>query len=415
MKKCDESLNNICIRNYFEEEIIPYTNIIKSHQSTDGSIIEDKAYIERILYLLNEKVNYLYKSTNNEILAKSFEQDIQSWIDVGLGYKPDFINSLKTLDAPNNNELVMFVGPVKCPNGPKPTGFFFEAILAQRDEPQLLKEIEKILPHPGSGCQSCKLITGSNGVIEGNCIVFFPENISTKEKINNQSFAVFFFNKFQKIWMSETIKRANILIDKSNWISTTLSSEDCYTVRSIWGYLHDYFHHKGPRPLSENLQSKMNFHSGILEEIKVDCESILTLDKYSLPYKNELLEFVILERLIRYPGQPDALTNFDAGTGYFLFEWLLENGNGLKINKSENLEIDFKIILDDITKLVEEIVAIEKINDDDKYKKLAKSLVMKYLPSGVEGTRFSTPKRYKNLSHKVKTNTENLDFKIMNY
>ena len=62
----------------------------------------------------------------------------------------------------------------------------------------ILKEIEKILPHPGSGCQSCKLITGSNGVIEGNCIVFFPENISTKEKINNQSFAVFFSISFKK-------------------------------------------------------------------------------------------------------------------------------------------------------------------------------------------------------------------------
>lgn len=413
MKKYNESVEDI--KNYFEKEIIPYINIIKSYQSKDGSIIDDKVYIEKTLYILNEKVSYIYKATNNEILARSFEQDIQNWIDTGLEYKPDFINSLETLNAPNNHELVMFVGPVKCPNGPKPTGYFFESILAQRYEPQLLKEIEKILPHPGSGCQSCKLITGSNGVIEGNCIVFFPENISTKEKINNQSFAVFFFNKFQKIWMNETIKRANILIDRSSWVSTTLAPEDCYTVRSIWGYLHDYFHHKGPSPLSENLQSKMNFHSGILEEIKVDCEAILTLDKYSLPYKNELLEFVILERLIRYPGQPDALTNFDAGTGYFLFEWLLKNGNSLKINKAENLEINFELMFDDITKLVKEIVSIEKIDDDDEYKESAKSLVMKYLPNGEGDARFSTPKSYENLTDKIKATTGNLDFKIMSY
>lgn len=413
MKKYNESIEYI--KTYFEEEIIPYINIIKSYQSKDGSIIDGKVYIEKTLYLLNEKVSYIYKATNNEILAKSFEQDIQIWIDTGLEYKPDFINSLETLNAPNNHELVMFVGPVKCPNGPKPTGYFFESILAQRYEPQLLQEIEKILPHPGSGCQSCKLITGSSGVIEGNCIVFFPENISTKEKINNQSFAVFFFNKFQKIWMNETIKRANILIDRSNWVSTSLTPEDCYTVRSIWGYLHDYFHHNGPRPLNENLQSKMNFHSGILEEIKVDCESILTLDKYSLPYKHELLEFVILERLIRYPGQPDALTNFDAGTGYFLFEWLLKNGSSLKINKSENLEINFELMLNDITKLVEKIVSIEKIDDDDEYKKSAKSLVMKYLPNGEGDARFSTPKSYGNLTDKIKATTGNLDFKIMSY
>lgn len=413
MKKYIESIENITI--YFEQEIIPYTTIIKAHQSKDGSIIGDKFFIEKTLYQLNEKLSYIYKATNNELMAKAFEQDIQNWIKSGLEFKPDFINTLENLKAPNNKELVMFVGPVKCPNGPKPTGYFFEAIFAQRYEPQLLNEIEKLLPHPGSGCQSTKLITGSNGVIEGNCIVFFPENISTKEKINNQSFAVFFFNKFQKIWMNETIQRANVLIDQSNWVSTTLTAEECYTVRSIWGYLHDYFHHKGPRPLNENLQSKMNFHSGILEEIKVDCESILTLDKYSLPYKNELLEFVILERLIRYPGQPDALTNFDAGTGYFLFEWLIENGNSLKINKSENLEINFELMLEDITKLVEEIKTMEKIDDDEVYKKSSKALVMKYLPSGKEGNRFSTPTRYRMLSERVVLPAGNLDFKSMSF
>lgn len=167
--------------------------------------------------------------------------------------------------------------------------------------------------------------------------------------------------------------------------------------------------------MNENLQSKMNFHSGILEEIKVDCESILTLDKYSLPYKNELLEFVILERLIRYPGQPDALTNFDAGTGYFLFEWLIENGNSLKINKSENLEINFELMLEDITKLVEEIKTIEKIDDDEVYKKSSKALVMKYLPSGKEGNRFSTPTRYRMLSERVVLPAGNLDFKSMSF
>lgn len=142
MKKYNESVEDI--KNYFEKEIIPYINIIKSYQSKDGSIIDDKVYIEKTLYILNEKVSYIYKPTNNEILARSFEQDIQNWIDTGLEYKPDFINSLETLNAPNNHELVMFVGPVKCPNGPKPTGYFFESILAQRYEPQLVKEIVSI-------------------------------------------------------------------------------------------------------------------------------------------------------------------------------------------------------------------------------------------------------------------------------
>lgn len=127
MKKYIESIENITI--YFEQEIIPYTTIIKAHQSKDGSIIGDKFFIEKTLYQLNEKLSYIYKATNNELMAKAFEQDIQNWIKSGLEFKPDFINTLENLKAPNNKELVMFVGPVKCPNGPKPTGYFLKQYL----------------------------------------------------------------------------------------------------------------------------------------------------------------------------------------------------------------------------------------------------------------------------------------------
>lgn len=57
MKKYNESVEDI--KNYFEKEIIPYINIIKSYQSKDGSIIDDKVYIEKTLYILNEKVSYI--------------------------------------------------------------------------------------------------------------------------------------------------------------------------------------------------------------------------------------------------------------------------------------------------------------------------------------------------------------------
>ena len=98
-----------------------------------------------------------------------------------------------------------------------------------------------------------------------------------------------------------------------------------------------------------------------------------------------------------------------------MFEWLIENGNSLKINKSENLEINFELMLEDITKLVEEIKTIEKIDDDEVYKKSSKALVMKYLPSGKEGNRFSTPTRYRMLSERVVLPAGNIDFKSMSF
>ena len=49
------------------------------------------------------------------------------------------------------------------------------------------------------------------------------------------------------------------------------------------------------------------------------------------------------------------------------------------------------------------------------YKKSSKALVMKYLPSGKEGNRFSTPTRYRMLSERVVLPAGNLDFKSMSF
>lgn len=42
------------------------------------------------------------------------------------------------------------------------------------------------------------LITGSEGFAQGNCLVFFPENVAAHHKITEQPYAMVFYNKMQK-------------------------------------------------------------------------------------------------------------------------------------------------------------------------------------------------------------------------
>ena len=71
------------------------------------------------------------------------------------------------------------------------------------------------------------------------------------------------------------------------------------------------------KPFHLHIQAKMNFFAGILEEVKVDCQAILTLWERQYDGWEEIIEFVLYERLLRYPSQHNATRNFDSGQAIF--------------------------------------------------------------------------------------------------
>jgi hypothetical protein len=157
--------------------------------------------------------------------------------------------------------------------------------------------------------------------------------------------------------------------------------------------MHEYYHHNGPRPLNKNLRVKMNFFAGLLEEIKVDCQSVIEGLHTGLPYAPEIREFVLLERLLRYPHQPNAANNFDAGTGCYMFEWLRQNEFGISAREGR-LVIDMERCGEGMNELARQIEALETIADDQEYKSAAKRMVRQILPEGPNGERFSIPELY---------------------
>ncbi|MFC7484836.1 DUF6421 family protein [Luedemannella flava] len=147
-----------------------------------------------------------------------------------------------------------------------------------------------------------------------------------------------------------------------------MDEEDTYQARCVWGYMHDYFHHTGPRPLDLNLSLKTKWRPGLVEELKVDLKSAIACYEESVPYGDIIFEYIILERLFRYPAEPRPFRNFDAGTGFALGTWLAEHklftvaDDGRRRLASK---ADIVASAKDLVGLIEEI---ESIAEDEVYR-----------------------------------------------
>jgi hypothetical protein len=398
------------------QELLPLVDRFRALQDPSGRVAGDPVLAGELLARLRPRGRQVLARVGAAPgQAAAFEADFDQWLTRGLDTPPQFDATLAAYEPPSDGALTFFIAPFSAPNGPAPRGRFLECFLAYREEPADLAQLAVALPHPKNKCQSTRLLAASAGLRTGNCVVFFPENVAVATPVREQTFAIFFFNKFYRIYFSETLPRTQRLLEKHAFASAALSAEECYRARCIWGYLHDYYHHQGPKPIDTNLAVKLNFFVGLLEEIKVDCQSVLATRQLAVPFWRELVEFILFERLFRYPCQPDATSNFDAGTGVFLFEWLRRSGHGL-VPTATGLRLDLDGCLESMAALVRTIEGIESVaRDDAEYKRLATELVRTMLPKGEPGTRFDWPGDYPRIAIVQRDESPVLEFDDLPY
>lgn len=376
-------------------ELIPLVNQFRQLQDVSGRVIADMEQATRLLSKIRPITRTIYETLGMENCAAAFETDIDNWLHRGLNDAPAFDNSIHAYVTPPDGGLSFFIGAYSCTNGEAPVGYFLECFLAERKEPKGLESLVNEFPNPQYFTQIGRLLAASNGLIKGNCISFFPENIAAQEPVTGQTFALFFLNKSQQIYYESTLPLVQNLLPDITPITATISQDDSYEALGLWSYLHEYFHNSGPRPLNTNLRAKMNFFAGVLEEIKVDIQTILICYQNEHPLKDSVMEFILFERLFRYARQPDPTNNFDAGTGFYLYEWLYRNGYGISYH-GKQLHVEYAKIIEGLIVLAETINALETIQDDAIYKKAAKAMVRLILPEGPKGTRFLIPENYLN-------------------
>lgn len=390
---------------FVNTEIIPYIDDFRALQDATGKIIQHEEKAKDILNYLRLPVEKVYRQVEAPLSAiTAFNLDVDLWILKGLDTPPEFDRSLAAYIPPEQHHITFFIAPLTLTNGLAPRGAFLECFVAYRDEPQEVNDLSIHMPSLLNICQSYRLLTGSKGLRNSNCLVVFPENVSTALKVTSQLFSFSLSSKFQSIFMKETLPRAAHVFPQQAWTSQYLSSNNYYKAHCMWSYLHDYFHQQGPRPLYTNFSIKMKFFTGILEEIKVDAQTILYVYKNKCAFYREICEFILLERLLRYPCQPDASNNFDAGAGLLLFAWLLQEKAGLYLTQ-DHFEIKLDECIIGLTKLVEKIESIEYIHDDKEYRSHAKNFVRIYLPAEDNKTCFAIPLTYQKLMENIKTLT----------
>lgn len=379
---------------FVTENVVPLVDAFRRLQTTDGSVPHLHAEAKDILTQLCPVVRQAYALVNApDACADAFRTDVEQWIARGLDTAPTFDTSVAAYSAPALSSLSFFIAPAVLTNGPVPCGAYLECFLAYREEPEdLVKMIPQIADYhiPFS---TCRLFAASAGLCVSNCLVFFPEHVTTAEKFSSQSFALAFSNKFQHIFSTQTLPRAHQLFKKQHWDAEKLSPADSYNAHCVRCFLHEYFHLLGPRPLNTNLRVKMNFFAGLLEETKVDCQSVELAYQKNFAFKQEVMEFILLERLLRYPNQEDATKNFDAASGFLLFEWLRRNADCFD-QADDGWTIDIERCVTGIGKLAKEIEALETVEDDAAYRQATKAFVRTLLPEGKKGERFSIPASY---------------------
>jgi hypothetical protein len=378
-----------------EDEAVPLVHELQGYQRADGSAEpRHRAAADAALSSLRRALhgNALFPERSRE----AFDRDLAAWRAAGLESAPRFDASRDAIEGPGDKELGLFAGPAFMPNSDTPDRPLFQLVLIMRDEPDSLRGVREKYSHMDSGVQSTRVLAGSRQAVQGKCVVLFPENILASSQVTRQKFAWYFMNKHIPVyqWTLARVRERcgeSLFAEGDPLASPRLGAENVYDARCCWGHLHEHHHQVGPRPLASNLALKTQRYTGLLEELKVDCQSLLAcLRDPAIPFRSEVFEFVLFDRLFRYPCGDDALSNDDAGAGVLLGTWLLRRGavrpgpgRARLASRAETMRA--------VDALVAEILALEEL-DETAYLQAAERFALSVLdPPAQAGELYAKP------------------------
>ncbi|MGP9820065.1 DUF6421 family protein [Salinarimonas sp. NSM] len=375
-------------------ELVASTQRIAAIQAPDGSLPDDAdgARARALLADAAAQAARLAHRIGATAQAEAIVADTERWLADGARGKPDYGRTRDAMRAPEEGAPFLFFGPLRLANGGR-AGHRFETFLAIREEPagEAYRALYDAYPHPKNICQSAHLVAGTPGLVRGNNIVFFPENIASATLPDRQLYALFFFNKFKRIYDTITVPTWDAVgIPDALAASRIADPRRAYEARCVWGYLHDYFHHQGTRPFDAQIGLKTRWFTGLLEELKVDLATYRACRAGGIPEGDAVAEFILFDRTMRYPGEPDWSRNFDSGTGLLLLAYLREAG-ALRIRDDGRLTIDREAVDAAAASFVADVEALEAAGDE-AYLAGAEAMVRRYLPAPGDGEiRFGAP------------------------
>ncbi len=383
------------VRNIVNHLLIPDVNRFRQWQNARGCVVTAVNEASSVLLKIVASLELVCRTTNQLELAAAFAEDAQRWLAAGIDNVPDFSTTRSAYEPGDSGDLTILVAPLTTTNGSPPPGVHLECLLTQLDTPPTCHDLAE-----GLACRFGRFIAGSTGFSRGNSLVCFSEQVAGEKASHQQGFALFLLNKFNQIYRRQTLPVARHLFGERSpltgdyrWASDGLSPYEMYAARCVWAAAHEQQHQRGPRPLHANLRQKLNWYCGLLEELKVDIRVVLEAQQGQLPAAETVMEFVLLDRMLRYPRHPEATRNFDAGSGFLLFEHLANHGAIRRPSGARHLLLDPELCFRVLAGLAEQIEQLET-HEDSRYRAEAEQLVRSLLPVAKAPARFHVPKRY---------------------
>lgn len=212
------------------------------------------------------------------------------------------------------------------------------------EEAQVDARLKKIFP---SNAYSVRLRRVSKGLENPSVVALFPEDwkypiVKSREDIENHP--VFFFicrfvERFKKVSLPAI--RYSISEGFSNLVQAFSEEDNLGLAEELcadWMWMHERSHREGVLPYEIHSARgdlryfKNSWHSGAFEEMRADvggiCE-IVKSEKFPEERRQLLAEFILFERLVRYPVQfllsrSESKLNYDSVGSQALLNFLRE-------------------------------------------------------------------------------------------
>ncbi|WCM22540.1 DUF6421 family protein [Paraburkholderia bryophila] len=284
-------------------EIVQAVNRCR-HEILSGGFRSDVARIERCAkahlgdYADNPHVRALLVTLENRGLASGRLLDLTYSVD------PRFI--LGFFDVPYNTEA-----------------FLEAAAVAPVPIPQSVLSIA-----PDGNALPVRVMTCTDGFRNPLAVAVFGENfIQADLQVYHKAY--YFIDKFVERFRNHTRPAIETMWSPTAFPDIVTAGDDLLMQASaIWVHMHEHHHRVGFLPIPQHLHAKSTRNGAGAEELRVDILSILALSRLesSDPVLRASIQYILAERLIRYPLQAPPQDNYDARSSVALFHYLWRHG-----------------------------------------------------------------------------------------
>lgn len=190
------------------------------------------------------------------------------------------------------------------------------------------EHLTRLYPSPAVRAVNTRFATA--GFRAPLCVALFPENFMAREAIVADDAVFYFMDRFVERFWRVTSPVLHRLSSPETFVGLkSIAPSEVLVAAATWVHLHEHFHRQGFLPLPDYLHMKKTRSAAGLEEVRVDVLTVIACLQESArghPGARTVADFVLAERLFRYPFQGTPQSNYDARGVQVLFGFLERRG-----------------------------------------------------------------------------------------